>query len=123
MSCLTCNQVLVGKQIKYCSYKCKVKNGNRNHQLYGLQQKRGKDRKIKLIQLLGGKCNRCGYNKNYAALQFHHINPKEKSFNLDLRKCSNSSWNNLLEEAKKCELLCANCHFEHHNPNYYDKEI
>lgn len=27
---------------------------------------------------LGGKCQECGYNKNIAALEFHHINPDEK---------------------------------------------
>lgn len=29
---------------------------------------------------LGGKCQECGYNKNIAALEFHHINPDEKEF-------------------------------------------
>lgn len=90
---------------------------------YAKQHKKGKIRKVKLMQFLGGKCNRCGYNKNYAALQFHHINPKEKEFNIDIRKCSNYNWDRLLDEAKKCELLCANCHFEHHNPNYCGDEI
>ena len=39
-----------------------------------------KNRKNAYIQILGGHCNICGYNKCSAALEFHHINPKEKNF-------------------------------------------
>ena len=28
----------------------------------------------------GGKCERCGYNANLSALEFHHKNPEEKEF-------------------------------------------
>ena len=31
--------------------------------LYKLQKERWKDRKQKAIELMGGKCNSCGYNK------------------------------------------------------------
>jgi hypothetical protein len=60
----------------------------------------------------------CGYNKNHAALCFHHIEPTLKSFQIDLRRCSNSSWDNLSKEVSKCQLLCLNCHAELHNPNF-----
>ncbi len=59
----------------------------------------------------------CGYDKNYAALEFHHKVPIEKLFQLDLRSLSNRSWDAILEEAKKCQLLCSNCHAEYHNPD------
>lgn len=39
----------------------------------------------------GGKCECCKYSKNLAALEFHHINPSEKEFQLDLRHFSNTS--------------------------------
>ncbi len=29
---------------------------------------------------------------------------------------SNKKWESILEEVKKCDLLCANCHAEEHNP-------
>lgn len=74
-------------------------------------------KKIKLINAKGGKCKLCGYNKNYAALNFHHRNPREKLFGLDTRKCSNSSWASLMKEAEKCDILCFNCHMEHHYPH------
>ena len=68
-----------------------------------------------MINFLGGCCSKCGYNKNYAALEFHHV--KDKSFSLDSRKISNTSMSKLLEELKKCILLCSNCHKEHHYPD------
>jgi predicted HNH restriction endonuclease len=39
-----------------------------------------------------------------------------KSFQLDLRSLSNRRWSVITEEAKKCILLCSNCHAELHNP-------
>ncbi len=59
----------------------------------------------------------CGYRRNYAALEFHHVNPEQKSFQLDARHLSNTSMESILNEAKKCILLCSNCHKEVHNPN------
>ena len=118
MKCIICNKIeLVNRQKKYCSRKCQNKNGNFIHQSYKSQQKRGLDRKKKLIQLLGNKCNKCGYSNNYGALQFHHINPIQKSGRLDMRRLSNSTWEYCESEAKKCELLCSNCHAEHHYPH------
>ena len=81
------------------------------------QRKARKERKIKLIIMLGGKCSKCGYNKNYAALDFHHKNmdeKEEKSFGVS-SKGMLSKWSKLVEETKKCVLLCANCHREEHN--------
>lgn len=54
--------------------------------------------------------------KNIAALTFHHKDRKNKKFELDSRKISNSNLKSLHEELLKCELLCANCHTELHNP-------
>lgn len=65
----------------------------------------------------GGRCSRCGYSENYAALVFHHVNSNEKDHNLDARKLSNSTWDWCVEESNKCLLLCSNCHAEHHYPH------
>jgi hypothetical protein len=66
----------------------------------------------------GGRCERCGYGRNKAALAFHHRQPSTKSFQVDIRKCSNATWEMLLAETEKCMLLCLNCHAEIHNPDY-----
>ena len=61
-------------------------------------------------ELLGNKCSICGYNKCSNALEFHHTT-EEKEFNI---AGARFGWNKLKEEIKKCILLCANCHREHH---------
>jgi hypothetical protein len=58
------------------------------------------------------KCNRCGYD-DYRALQFHHTDDnKEGTPSIIARS---KSWENVMEELNKCEVLCANCHqIEHY---------
>jgi 5-methylcytosine-specific restriction endonuclease McrA len=68
-------------------------------------------KKQKLVNEFGGKCAVCGYKKYVGALDFHHINPKEKSFALSVKGLS-YSWDSLLLEAKKCVVVCKNCHTE-----------
>ena len=41
-------------------------------------------KKIELVEYKGGKCERCGYNKTIQALQFHHLDPKEKDFAIEI---------------------------------------
>lgn len=115
MNCQNCNKELTGGQRKWCSQKCKNHLSNKNHQNYANQNKKGNERKRLLIEMSGGGCQICGYSKSLRALCFHHRNPKEKSFTLDLRKLSNQGWEKILLEFKKCDLLCSNCHMEIHD--------
>jgi hypothetical protein len=69
-----------------------------------------------LVELMGGKCSLCGYGKNYSALEFHHEIPAVKQFPLDLRSLSNRGWRRIMAEARKCRLICSNCHKEIHYP-------
>ena len=70
-------------------------------------------RKVKamLVEEAGGRCLLCGYDRYPGALQFHHLDPAEKSFGLGLRGVARSL-ERCREEALKCVLLCANCHAE-----------
>lgn len=61
--------------------------------------------------MFGGKCKLCGYNKCHRALHFHHLDPDKKSFGIS-EKGSTHSWDKMVEESKKCVLLCSNCHAE-----------
>ena len=61
-----------------------------------------------LVKRFGGGCLLCGYNKCLAALEFHHINPHEKSFNIS----SKDYFWQIERELEKVVLLCANCHRE-----------
>jgi hypothetical protein len=83
--------------------------------VYSFQKLRWKDRKRKAIELLGGKCYNCGYNKNMGALSFHHRDPRTKEFNWD--KIRLQKWENVIKELEKCDLLCMNCHAEVHAPD------
>jgi transposase-like protein len=68
-------------------------------------------RKVKriLVEEAGGACILCGYAECHAALQFHHVDPTQKSFALS-RQGVTRSLAKAREEAAKCVLLCANCH-------------
>ena len=118
-NCIICENELTKTQVKYCSAKCKQKAHYNKHVKNNpntsySQFKRADIRKKLFIQEFGGGCVICGYNKNYSALQFHHL--YDKSFNLDSRRIANTSLLKLRLELEKCTLLCANCHAEEHNP-------
>ena len=117
LKCLHCRKMLSGRQKKFCSRQCKNIVNNHNLQSYQAQQARGRKRKLELIRIKGMQCEECGYNSNYAALEFHHADPETKDFQLDLRSLSNRKWEIILTEMKKCILLCSNCHAELHNPD------
>ena len=70
-------------------------------------------RKVKeiLVAEAGGKCRLCGYAGHPAALEFHHVEPAEKSFLLS-RGGATRSLAEARAEARKCALLCARCHAE-----------
>jgi len=74
-------------------------------------------RKEQLVNILGGKCSVCGYNKSTVALSFHHRHPSEKKFDISHNGNMMKPWDELIEEVKKCQLLCLNCHAELDNTN------
>jgi transposase-like protein len=64
-----------------------------------------------LIEEAGGRCVLCGYDRFPGALQFHHLDPAEKSFALSVQGVARSL-EKARAEAAKCVLMCANCHAE-----------
>jgi hypothetical protein len=63
-----------------------------------------------LVEEAGGRCTVCGYDRCIVNLGFHHVDPKEKSFAMSM--ANGKSIATFREEAKKCVLVCANCHGE-----------
>ena len=67
------------------------------------------------------KCVKCGYDKNFSALDFHHTKRKKLSIAREIRNLSEKSFYDgkvdriLTEIMSKFEILCSNCHREHHN--------
>jgi len=67
--------------------------------------------KQQIVDEAGGRCQVCGYNAYSGALQFHHVDPTQKRFNL-ARGGLTRPLDEVREEARKCVLLCGNCHAE-----------
>ena len=68
------------------------------------------------------RCFLCGYNKCFAAIDFHHIDPSDKEIRISavIRMVPTEKRK---AELDKCVALCANCHRETHvNMVKYKKE-
>ena len=63
------------------------------------------------IDSLKTQCVKCGDKRKYI-LQFHHINPKNKLF--ELSDYGTHNIESIDREIEKCVLLCSNCHDEFH---------
>ncbi len=74
-----------------------------------------KARRQWLLSLFNNKCQACGYDRCFEALHFHHVDPSEKSIVLTTKNTLLIDPKKLLEEAKKCVLVCGNCHIEIHS--------
>lgn len=88
----------------------KVRNGNRR--ILDKANRINRQIAAHYAQLGGGCCQRCGYSKSVAALDFHHINPNEKENTVNgflaARRLDEAT-----KEMRKCALLCSNCHREY----------
>ena len=85
------------------SYRCPRCNGER----VAARRRRVKEL---LVADAGGGCVLCGYDRCVRALSFH-VDPVTKQFGVAFRGVSRSIAR-ARAEARKCVLLCANCHME-----------
>src|SRR3990167_5326726 len=85
----------------------------KNKEAYLTRTKRDKKKEsqkdLELLMELKRSCCKCGFS-HFAALDFHHIDPSIKDFTISKM----SSRVKIREEAKKCIILCSNCHRIHH---------
>lgn len=130
-NCVVCGKEFDAKgNSKTCSKKCSKERRVKKHYRYHINpepQKKAsrkwrekhphylrdyyRKRKRKFVNMLGGKCEICGYSKCLSALEFHHIDSNEKE--------GRKEWQKKKFEQKirdgKIMLLCSNCHRENHN--------
>jgi|APFre7841882793_1041355.scaffolds.fasta_scaffold29243_1 hypothetical protein len=103
---------------------CGKKHCHRGHYCHLCNfNKRSKTIGERVKSLVGNECWVCGYNKTKKNLCFHHVDPSKKSFGLDMRSIQKTNWENVLEEMKKCILVCHNCHGEIHYDILTEKEV
>ncbi len=74
------------------------------------QKKRRAQRALELVNQYRISCLFCESKSN---LQFHHINPLEKKF--DVTNNLQYSQETILKEINKCWCLCKECHIKLHN--------
>ncbi|MBV9195884.1 MAG: helix-turn-helix domain-containing protein [Solirubrobacterales bacterium] len=86
------------------SYRCKRCRAER------VAERRRRAKAI-LVAEAGGACVLCGYNRYVGALEFHHLDREAKRFEVNVNGAT-ASLDSLREEARKCVLLCSNCHAE-----------
>ena len=120
--CQSCNKTFsklnAKKLCKDCSSKLTRKNAKQRAKT---TKKADLTLKQELVNKSGGKCIICGYNKFISALQFHHIDPHDKSATVATLSSkyklspTTENYTALLNELDKCILLCANCHAALHN--------
>ena len=70
-------------------------------------------RRKKMLAYVGDFCVQCGSDYK---LEFDHIDPTTKSFNVG--ECYSYSWDILKIELDKCQLLCFDCHKEKSNSRH-----
>jgi len=108
------------REIVFCSYGCRNRyySGDKGKHKPKPKRDRSSDlsrlkcNKQKAVAYKGGKCEKCGYNKCIAAMDFHHINPDDKMY--DVKDIMARKWETIKSEIEKCMLLCSNCHREEH---------
>lgn len=77
--------------------------------------------KRELVDSLGGKCVDCGYSAHLAALDFDHTDPTTKEYEIGTMLGNKKfDYLNILMEARKCVIRCANCHRIKTNPTATD---
>lgn len=98
------------KFCKYCGKSTNTKGFQCNNCVSRIRRL---ERKTQAVNYKGGKCERCGYKEHIAALEFHHIDPDNKDFNIGNHM--NKNWEFVKKELDKCVLLCSNCHRIEHS--------
>ncbi len=85
-----------------------------------LVKRRDLIRKLRLIKLLGGCCQKCGWAGHPVGFVFHHTDPSSKEGEIS-KMIRTAKWGVVVQEVSKCQLLCATCHNIHHSNGDHEK--
>ena len=81
----------------------------KNKEKRRIQQRNfARENRKRLNDLKNKPCEDCGIQYPTFVMDFHHVNPEEKSFSIS--GSVNRSLESINNEISKCVLLCANCH-------------
>ncbi len=95
---------------KDCVKISRKKSYNKNAEYYKDKSKRRRKEHANLYDEYKKtlSCKICGESES-VCLDFHHIEPNEKEYNIALLKYSTGSFEKVKREIEKCVVLCANC--------------
>jgi len=111
----------IEQEIKKCILLCANCHQNIHNEEEFLENSMNKHRR-KYRELLykfnGLNCFICK-NNNIINVAYHHIDPKTKEFTISYGLSHGYSLKRLIEENKKCVVLCHNCHREYHSKEFH----
>lgn len=108
-------RIVVSKKCVTCGHDIDVKWRRGNYCDNCLQKARTARVRDRVHGIVGEVCWICGYGKGIIGrkiLDFHHVYPEKKAFNLSVRNMCNLNWARVYGEIKKCVLVCCRCHRE-----------
>ncbi len=88
----------------------------KNSERYAETSSSLRDRRVQIWCYIAPSCAACGFSTHSSALDMHHLRQEEKESALSslIAECAATPTarhaERLLQEAKKCVPLCANCH-------------
>lgn len=103
----------IEKELDKCELVCK----NCHEEIHYLENiskiSLNKNNKKIFLNIKGSKCEICKYDVCPSSLVFHHLESSKKEFKIsDIRYIHNME--TIINELNKCQILCQNCHQEHH---------
>jgi hypothetical protein len=94
---------------KRSKYKCEYYKNNKEKHRTAVQRLRDRNKEYARNIKQNSCCAECGENR-WQCLDFDHIDPSTKSFNISRIIHEGHSIEKLQIEIDKCQILCANCH-------------
>lgn len=116
-TCIGCKKLFITRySLKtYCNSSCRSKKVSAN--------KRHSNRSKIIAMKKTLSCGKCGEN-HPACLDFHHRDPKTKLFTIShATRHHIYSWETILVEIDKCDVICSNCHRKEHWANPIASDI